>query len=348
MKGAATVMAVSTPDPSYPPARHSVQPPDPGHGPRRSSPHPGSTPQQAPQGYSWPPTPGQPSDGPWRPALPYISPPDPRQAAGFAEPGQPGGYGTAPHPGGHRLPASPAAGYEAPATRAYAQVLPPQELSPWQLALPDFRNKVANALIELNWNQSMDLWKRRRRDPLNPHVLVFLFAEPPTGPPPRSELRIAARSFLAGDEQRLAMLLCEMVGVVGDHVQAGRDPNEYVYSWHEPMSVHARYVGVAVSSLDTPQATWAQVQRSANNEMDVPGRCYAHLYDDSKLLIDRLAKRDFGMCRVLSTDPIEDTSGEGERRWKYASDIAASDTYGPDNRATWQWLTKLHNIFLAR
>src|SRR5262249_11255682 len=164
----------------------------------------------------------------------------------------------------------------------------------------------------------------------------------------RCDLRTAARLFLAADGQRLAMLLYEMVPVVRDHLAAGHDPRTHVFSWHDAMTGRARYVGLGVSSLDTPAASWRQIQQSASSEMDVPGRCYARLIDESMLLVDRLARTDFGMSNVLTSDPIRDVSGVPERRWGYARDLAQSEDHGPENRAIWHWLTQLTNLFLAR
>ena len=165
--------------------------------------------------------------------------------------------------------------------------------------MPDLRTEVVNGLIRMNWNHANQAWQRRRRDPLSPHALVFFYAEPPTGQPPRYELRTAARLFLAADGKRLAMLLYEMAGVIRDHLAAGRDPRTHVFSWHDPMSAHARYVGLGVSSLDTPDGSWDEMQRTAGSDMDVPGRCYARLVDGSTMLIDRPAMTEFGESHVF-------------------------------------------------
>jgi len=233
---------------------------------------------------------------------------------------------------------------DAPATmQAFAQV-PAGGRSPWDDAMPDLRNKIVNKLISMNWNQTVATWQRRRRDPLNPHVLVFFFANPPSGWPARSTLRVAARLFPGGDEQRLAMLLYELTPVVRAHVTARRNLDKFVFSWADQRSPQARYVGVGVSSLDTPAGSWDEVQKSAQSDMEVPGRCYAHLVDGSMLLIDRLARRQFGECHIWSNHSVRDVSGERHRPTTTAPDIATSDTYGPQNRAVWQWLAALNSV----
>jgi len=196
----------------------------------------------------------------------------------------------------------------------------------------------------MNWNQAKEAWQRRRRDPLNPHVVVFFFAEPPTVWPSRCELRVAARLFLAGDEQRLALLLHDLVPVVAAHFEAGRDPDDVVFSWSDPRSALARYAGVGVSSLDTPAGSWEQVQKRVESDMDVPGRCYALLVDGSTLLVDRLARQDFGAYRVWASHPVLDASGQRQRWATTAHDIASSDAYGPDHTAIWRWLAELNRV----
>ena len=278
------------------------------------------------------------------PVAPWLPPHQPAPQPRRLEPSRAPESGRAPdlHPEPSPPPAGAEYGDEPTYRHAEAPVAPP--VSPWDEALPDLRNKVVNRLTSMNWNQAVATWRRRRHDPLNPHVLVFFFAEPPTGRPARCELQVAARLFPAGDEQRLAMLLYELLPVVHDHLRAGRDPDQYLFSWHDPRSPHARYAGLGVTSLDTPAGSWEQVQKTAQSDMDVPGRCYAYLVDGSALLIDRLARQQFGEYRILTSHPVTDVSGGRYRPTHLARDLAVSDTYGPDNRAIWRWLSELNRL----
>ncbi len=311
MHGALTYLEPSLldrPDRPHPGPRHSAQPHHPG-------PHPTQPVAPAPAAYGTPP-PGPATSG-------YVP--------------EPGSSGYAPGDGvyGYRAPQEPADPYR-----------PPRPPSPFEMALPDLRNKVVNRLNMANGLFARQAWERRRRDPLGPHALVFCYAEPPVGEPARCALRIAARLFLAADESRLPLLLYEMVHVARNVLQAGGDPRTDLSNWHDPMSGRAFYVGVGVSSLDTPAATWRQVQETANGELDIPGRCYAQLVDGSRLLIDRLAHRDFGKVVIGSTHLISDVSGEPLRRWTYDFDLADPHRQDPATRDTWQWLDQLHHVIL--
>ena len=353
MEGAATVMASPTPDPatygSHTP-RHGPPSGPPPSGGRGDEPGFAAPQQPQPQHRGtaaqdwWNRTEGHAGgysstgDGSYQPTQ--------QPGGGYAGHPSAGGYGL-PHQQGGPGGAADAAWYRDQAAQQYTRA-PVEEPSPFELALPELRSQVVNALIRMNWKHASEAWQRRRRDPLSAHALVFFYAEPPTGQPPRCELRTAARLFLAADGKRLAMLLYEMVGVARDHLAAGRDPRTHIFSTHEPMSMRARYVGLGVSSLDTPAGTWDEVQRSASTDMDVPGRCYARLIDTSTMLVDRLAMTEFGVSQVLTTHPTYSTSRQRQRRWDFDRDLAESTDFDPEFWTTWQWLIQLHDVFLRR
>ena len=349
MEGAVTVMASPTPDPpihAYRTARHAS--PAPGwRGDDPAGPAAAGQPTQNHRGSAAPAWWGDasaggggygaPDGGPYQPTPP---------TGGYAARPSSGGYGPPPPSADHRT-AAEGGWYQGQNTQQSTSP-PVHEPSPFELALPDLRSQVVNGLIRMNWNHASQAWQRRRRDPLSAHVLVFFYAEPPAGQPPRCELRTAARLFLAADGKRLAMLLYDMAGVTRDHLAAGRDPRTHIFSWHDPMTPNARYVGLGVSSLDTPEGTWDEVQRTASSDMDVPGRCYARLFDGTTLLVDRLALTGFGGSHVLTTHPTYDVSGMRQRRWDFDRDLAESRDHTPEFWATWQWLIHLHHVFLGR
>lgn len=223
---------------------------------------------------------------------------------------------------------------------------PPPPPTPLERALPDLRNRLVHALLEANRLQADEAWGRRRRDPIGPHVVLYLYAEPPAGEPPRCELRLATRLFFAGDEPQLPMLLYKFKDRVLEHLKNGVDPRgPELSNAVQEMSPAAQYVGLAVSTLDTPAGPWDEVQRTALNDMDVPGRCYAVLTDGSRLQLDRGALAQFGEVRVLSTHTIRDQSGRGMRRWSHDKGRLSDERHqDPDARYTWGWLHHLHDI----
>lgn len=238
-----------------------------------------------------------------------------------------------------------ASGRYPPVSPPDAYALPPEPLPEptlWELALPDLRNQVANRLHQMNWLHAQEAWARRRKDPIGAHVLAFFYAEPPHDDPPRCELRTCTRLFLIDDEQHLPRLLYEMAGVSADLLPAGGDPRTEMANTCEPMSGQAAYLGLGVSSLDTPAGAWPDAQRAAFNDMEIPGRCWALLYDGSRMIVDRFARQDYGRVEIQSTHVLHDVSGQVQRRWRHLDDAS----FGPEVELTWHWLRQLHNLII--
>ena len=76
------------------------------------------------------------------------------------------------------------------------------------------------------------------------------------------------------------------------------------------MRPDASYVGLAVTSLDTPTGSWAEVLQTAYSELHIPGRSYVWLVDDTVMVIDRLARDQFGRVTVYSNQPARGITGE--------------------------------------
>lgn len=239
-------------------------------------------------------------------------------------------YRVTPPPGPAAGPAS--AGGQYPPRLVDEPYLPPPQVTAFELAMPDLRGQVASRLHQMSWKHAHQAWQRRRRDPIAPNALAFFFAEPPAGRPPRCELRTCIRLFLAADEPYLPRLLYEMTAVAAGHLADGGDPRVMLANSCEQMSAQAAYLGLGVSSLDTPAGSWEQHQRTASSDLDVPGRCWAVLHDGSRLVVDRLAKQDYGRLDIQST--------HGLPRPSRRLDESAS----PGDADVWRWMWELHTV----
>ena len=284
---------------------------------------------------------------------PYPADQDLHPAGAHA--GNPGGYTAPAHTApAHAAPEDPSQyGAHSSATPEDASPYgarrsspPPTRRTPFEAALPDLRNRLVNALLMANSAHAEEAWRRRRRDPINPHALLYVYAEPPYGEPPTCELRLASRLFLDADEPALPMLLFEFKDRILEHLKEGADPRGPELSNSvQQMSASALYVGLAVSSLDTPAGTWDKVQRTVRSDMDIPGRCYAVLIDGSRLQLDRHAKDRYGQVHILSTRTIRDSSRQPARRWEpdegRLSNEHQQDT---DARHSWAWLHHIHDL----
>jgi hypothetical protein len=222
-----------------------------------------------------------------------------------------------------------------------------QETTPWQRAQPVLRLRTVNRLVELNSGHALHAWERRRRDPLSPHTLALIFADPKPGTNPRRPaftLAVACRLFLATDEPRLPQLLGHMVDVLDRHLPADADPRTTVANWAEPMSPQAVLAAVAVSTLDTPTRSWADSQRRARSVLGVPGRCYLQMRDGARLLVDRAASDEYGTVDIRATAALADEVSQIPRDTVIDSGLADTGQLPAHDRAVWTHLVTLANL----
>jgi hypothetical protein len=222
-------------------------------------------------------------------------------------------------------------------------------------AAAELRADVARRLTFMNDNHARHAWDLRRRDPLSAHGLALCYAEPVAGI--GYTLRVATRLVAGNDEwPRLPMLLRELVGVATRRGgEDGFDPRTHMATRCEATSAHAFYVGVGVSSLDTPAGEWDDVVDRVTGPSEIPGRCYAVLADTTLIQVDRLADDDLGVVNVRATS-LPNGLAYGWTRDPYLADPARlADAAGAagltvrqrdDLAATWHWLTQLHHQLL--
>jgi hypothetical protein len=183
-------------------------------------------------------------------------------------------------------------------------------------------------------------WDRRRREPIGPHGLAFLYRDPITaGDPPRYKVAAATRLFLDGDDVRnLPRLLYEMIGIARDyHARGAFDPRLTMTDRQEEMSVHAEYIGLGVSTLDTPWTPWYEALENAAGPLDIPGCGYVMLIDGTRMVVERGGSSS-GTTKLFSsrqlTDPMHPV-----RVWTWLR-----DAHVPGRTELWQWMAQLHDL----
>ena len=232
-----------------------------------------------------------------------------------------------------------------PRTGTHREMGPPTTADPTDAVL---RLQVIDRLRLMNTRQAMHAWDRRRKEPLGPHGIAFLYYDPVGeghATPRRFEVRLATRLFLDGaDVRNLPGLVRSIAGIVAEYATRGRfDLRATMTNRHDPMSPDARYTGVAVSSLDSEVGAWEDTQRLAMTPLDVPGRCHALLGDGTRLLLDRSGTDAGGDLGIRSSRPLETMSGPLVRSWGMLFD---DDEYDPRERAEWNALEQLHDAVL--
>lgn len=299
---------------------------------------------------------GYPSGGyPYGQAPPPDPQPDPRQEAVSG-----GGYVSGGYPA-YQEPTPPlASGYGwAAASDQWsapepAQPEPPPMIQPVREhvtrshdpAAAELRSQVVRRIRFMNFRHTEHAWERRYRDPIGPHALAFLYSEPARGKPARYTLRTATRLFLAGPEvDDLPRLLHDMADVVSRQGPGNHDPR-LLADRTEEMTPGSFYIGLAVSSLDTPAGPWSHLKQRLAGSIDVPGRCYALLTDDTMVLLDRGGESQFGHFEVRATDSLDEIPGDSMQRWTY--DRSLREMSDPATSDIWRGMLELHNTIMGR
>lgn len=151
--------------------------------------------------------------------------------------------------------------------------------------------------------------QRRSADALGPHAVAFLFHdhEQRAGLSVTQEVvRAGTRLFRDSEDVRdLPSVLLGLAEVAADYAdKGGFDPRTVMAHRSDPMTVHARYVGLGVSTLDTRAGHWADIRHHTESALQVPGRAYIALLDDTKMVLERGGP--FGVIGTTwSSQPLE-------------------------------------------
>lgn len=220
-----------------------------------------------------------------------------------------------------------------------------QAQAPHDPAAARIRNLVIDRLLRMNARHANHAWLRRRTQPVGPHGLAFLYGDQPS-PNHYHEVAAATRLVDDGTDVRdLPRLLYRLANLARDrHVSTagGFDPRTTLTNRHDPMSSHAVYLGIGVSSLDTSMGTWEQAQHTASGPLDLPGRCFALLSDGTMLLVERGAQDAYGEVRIRSTHDLNLSPGISPRKWTLKPDLAAT----AGTREIWRRIYDLHELVL--
>lgn len=228
-------------------------------------------------------------------------------------------------------------GYHAPETGPVNPAEQQQDRSSVEI-----RNLVVDRLRQMNARHAMHAFDRLRSDPLGPHGLAFLYRDVEVaGDPPRYAVRAATRLFPDGDDvAHLPRLLYEMTEIGREYLaEGGFDPLLCMTDRRDDMSSRAQYIGLGVSSLDTPSGTWQQLQTQATSALDLPGRSFALLVDGTRILLDRGDKYG-GSGRIQSSHHLDTAPGLSFRTWFWLQEGDAA------TNEVWTWLQELHRTVL--
>jgi hypothetical protein len=184
----------------------------------------------------------------------------------------------------------------------------------------EIRNAALLRMREVNSRHGMHAFDERfGGDALGPHALAFLYVDigQDAGQSARYVVRAATRLFRDSDDVRhLPTLLTTLARIAHGYVRRGGfDPRQSMAHRTDAMSPQARYVGLGVSSLDTLAGPWEDVRNHARSAMEVAGRSYVHLVDDTRMILDRGGS--FGAVgTTYSSRPLEAGAGLAFASWR--------------------------------
>ncbi|MEV0732301.1 hypothetical protein [Polymorphospora sp. NPDC050346] len=194
-------------------------------------------------------------------------------------------------------------------------------------AAAELRNTVVDRWRKMAALHAMHALDRRHRDPISPNALAFAYREP-TG-----RIRIASRLLLAGPEaDDLAPLLHRLTTIVTRH-GAGYDPRVAMSNRAERMDAKSAWLGLAVSTLDTPARAWAATDE-VRTSLEVPVRGLVRLADGTRILVDLADSR----LTIAATHNLA-VAGQIYRPWHWRPNL----THDPDTRPVWEAVDRLHD-----
>jgi hypothetical protein len=191
----------------------------------------------------------------------------------------------------------------------------------------DIRRSAIDRLMWMNTRHASNAWELRRRDPIAPHGLAMLFAQPDErlAFSHRYRLTAATRLWLAGyDGGGLDHRLFNYHHKIAGELSApGSDIRDLADKRDPEMADDAVYVGLGVSSLDTSTGTWADLVTTATvpaldrssrthvsraggstarvtSEHDIPGCIRILLTDGTTIVAERRGQQGVDPRRIIS------------------------------------------------
>lgn len=222
------------------------------------------------------------------------------------------------------------------------------------------RNQVVDRMVRMSRNHATHAWENRRSQPVCPHAIGFLFADPvPRSEPDQDETEeqrrfrvlqfftVAAATRMVNDSpdvRDLPQLLFRLTTLARERylpTPGGFDPAVQMAIHRDRTSGRAQYIGLGVSTLDTLGATWDEALGTAMDVDDIPGRCFALLADNTAIVIDRgasrRARKDIG---VHATTDLNYAGGLAPRLWTHHPTVSTM----PAPSDVWDLMNDLHQL----
>ena len=226
--------------------------------------------------------------------------------------------------------------------------LGPEAAEQHELAV-SVRNQAIDRLEVLNRNHAR-LAFDSPGPPICPHAIAFLYLDTVLTPTVPGGQQIPWRKVVAAtrvvpdtpDVRELPTLLYRLARLARERylpTPGGFDPAVHMSIYRDNTSGRAEYVGLGVSTLDTPDRSWEVAYAEAEDTDDLGGRMFILLADHTAILVDRppprRGRRDLG---VHSTGDLNFRHAWAHRMWTAHHDVSTM----PAEPEIWELMNDLH------
>lgn len=216
---------------------------------------------------------------------------------------------------------------------------PPDGTAPYV----DARVQVAERLRRMAARFRINAWDLRYADPLAPHALAYLYAQPDRRPR-MWQVSAAWQLWLAHpDVRHLPNLLHDLHQQLAPRAAGeGFDIRKELATGHDehmPWGDQATYMGAAAISLDTDAGTWDQICKTAKSSADVPAVTRVLLTDGTAMICHSRSRAQFNEFTVQSSEPMQHGAIWPMFDWSQ-TDADVLRRRGPD-RDVFRWLGEL-------
>jgi hypothetical protein len=212
------------------------------------------------------------------------------------------------------------------------------------------RNQAIDRMVLLNRNHAR-VALETPGPRICPHSVAFLYLDTVPPPSPRSGQplwrKVVAATRIVPDTpdvRVLPMLLFRLARLARERyvpTPGGFDPAVHMSVYHDASATKAEYIGVGVSTLDTPAQPWEQACAKAEDIDDLGGRMYVLLADQTAMLVDRpsarTGRRDLG---IHSTGDLNYLDALANRMWTGHHNVSTM----PAEQEVWDLMYELHQV----
>lgn len=216
---------------------------------------------------------------------------------------------------------------------------------------PQVRGQIAERLIRMNTSHALAAADRLgTKTAIGPHSLALFSVD--AAPGRYARLSTATRLVLDGeDAENLPDLLADLAARAQEKIAEGRalgqrwDPRTPLTGLvlrSEEITENMTYLGVGISTLDTPEAPWSRLKLgiSSADGLHLRGQGFIYLVDGTAVHIVRRAQMSAGHHEITSTRRID--SQYASRRDDYMLEKAEQQ-----GDRIWELMRNLHEVLMT-